>query len=350
MQRRILAWFQAHRRALPFRDDPDPWRVWVAEVMLQQTRVEAMLPRYREFVARFPDPATLAAAEEEAVLAMWSGLGYYARARALHRAARRLARGGGEIPRAAAALKELPGVGEYTAAAVASIAFGEAVAVVDGNVRRVLARLFAVPGAPGRAAFERRIRELADELMRAGGAADPGAWNQALMELGALVCLPKRPRCGECPAAGACRARAAGREADFPERAPRPAATVVSTTRGVVRDAEEGLLLVRRRESPLRGLLDFPGGPCRAGESPRRALAREASRRYRLELVPGRALPPFPHQIMHRKITVFAFEATFAGASPDRLPEGARWVRPDHPPGIAAGAIFRKVLRLLPAP
>lgn len=197
---RILAWFAAHRRPLPFRDQADPWRVWVSEVMLQQTRVEAMLPRYRAFVARFPDPETLAAADEDEVLAAWSGLGYYGRARALQRAARRLARRGAPVPKTFGELKQLPGVGDYTAAAIASIAFGEPVAVVDGNVRRVLARLFAVPGVRGRAAFERRIRELADELMAAGGAADPGEWNQALMELGALVCVAKRPRCGACPA------------------------------------------------------------------------------------------------------------------------------------------------------
>ncbi len=316
--------------------------------MLQQTRVEAMLPRYRAFVARFPDPAALAAADEDAVLAMWSGLGYYRRARALHRAARCLSDHGGRIPQTAAALKALPGVGDYTAAAVASIAFGEPVAVVDGNVRRVLARLFATPGIPGRAAFERRIQKGADDLM--AGAADPGVWNQALMELGALVCLPKRPRCGACPVAGDCRAHAAGREAEFPQRAPRPAVEAVATTRGVVRDPERGLLVVRRSESPLRGLLDFPGGPRRTGEPPATALMREALRRYRLELVPGRALRPFPHQIMNRKITVFAFEAALAGASLDRLPEGARWVRPDHASGIAAGAIVTKVLRLLPEP
>ena len=290
--------------------------------MLQQTRVEAMLPRYRAFVARFPDPAALAAADEDAVLAMWSGLGYYRRARALHRAARCLSDHGGRIPQTAPP-PEAGGRG-------------------GGGTPP------AAPGIRGRAAFERRIRKGADDLM--AGAADPGVWNQALMELGALVCLPKRPRCGACPVAGHCRAHAAGREAEFPRRAPRPAVEAVATTRGVVRDPERGLLVVRRSESPLRGLLDFPGGPRRTGEPPATALMREALRRYRLELVPGRALRPFPHRIMNRKITVFAFEAALAGASLDRLPEGARWVRPDHASGIAAGAILTKVLRLLPEP
>ena len=199
LRRTLLAWFRKNGRPLPFRESPDAWRVWVSEVMLQQTRVEAMLPRYRAFVARFPDPGALADASEDEVLAAWAGLGYYGRARALHRAARELAAEGGGVPDTAASLRRLPGVGDYTAAAIASIAFGEPVAAVDGNVRRVLSRLFMVEGFPGRAPFEGRVRELADRLMEADGGRDPGDWNQAVMELGATVCTPAVPRCGSLP-------------------------------------------------------------------------------------------------------------------------------------------------------
>ena len=193
----LLRWFRQNRRELPFREHKDPWRIWVSEVMLQQTRVEAMLPRYRAFVGRFPDAAALAAASTDEVLAAWSGLGYYRRARALHRAAREVVRSG--FPNTAGGLRRLPGVGPYTAAAIASIAFAEPVAAVDGNVRRVLARLFAVSGPSDRAPFGKRIRGLADRLMAAGGARSPGDWNQAVMELGALVCVPRSPRCEVCP-------------------------------------------------------------------------------------------------------------------------------------------------------
>ncbi len=317
--------------------------------MLQQTRVEAMLPRYRAFLARFPDPAALAAADEDEALAAWSGLGYYRRARALHRAARRLAEAGGEVPRSSAELRKLPGVGAYTAAAVASIAFGEPVAVVDGNVRRVLARIFAVEGVAGRAGFERRIRELADALMATGGARDPGHWNQALMELGALVCIPGRPRCEACPVESLCAARSQGREREFPEPAPKPATVTVRATRGVLRDGEGRLLVVRRQTPPLKGLYDFPGGPCDPGEAPRDALLRAVRERFRLELAVGRSLPPFRHQVMNRRITVFAFEARVAG-TPAGLPEEARWVRPEDMATLPAGAIPAKVLaRLEPA-
>ena len=338
----LLRWFRANRRRLPFRESPaDPWRVWISEVMLQQTRVEAMLPRYRAFLARFPDPAALAAASEDEVLAAWSGLGYYARARALHRAARKLE---GRIPETAAALREFPGVGEYTAAAIASIAFGEPVAAVDGNARRVLARLFAVEGAPGQAPFEQKIRRLADHLM--DRARSPGAWNQALMEFGALVCTPAAPRCGACPMSGGCRARAEGRERELPEKARRPAPVSLRLAQAVIRDPEGRLLLFRRRESPMRGLYELPGGACRVGELPEDAVVREAAARYGVRLRPGRALPAFRHTVTHRRITVFPFEARCEDETPDR----GRWVRLADLDQVPASSLLHKALASLAAP
>jgi A/G-specific adenine glycosylase len=198
-RRRLLRWYAAHARALPWRATRDAYRIWVSEIMLQQTRVAAVLPYYRPFLRRFPTVAALARASETGVLAAWSGLGYYRRARMLHRAARVVMREhGGLLPRTAQALRALPGVGRYTAAAIASIAFGEPVAVVDGNVERVLARFGGSPLSQPQA--WQRAQALLDPRR-------PGDFNQAMMELGATVCLPERPSCGQCPVAAACATR-----------------------------------------------------------------------------------------------------------------------------------------------
>ncbi|HKW68131.1 MAG TPA: A/G-specific adenine glycosylase [Terriglobales bacterium] len=202
-RRRLLDWYDRNRRDLPWRGSQDPYRIWISEVMLQQTRVAAVISYYRRFLERFPDVATLAAAKPEAVLAAWSGLGYYRRARALHEAAKLMVeKHGGELPRSAAELRHLSGFGPYTAAAVASIAFGEPVAVVDGNVERVLARLFAWQQLKRNTAWEAAQRLLAPGR--------PGDFNQAMMELGATVCLPARAQCAACPLFRWCRTRGLG--------------------------------------------------------------------------------------------------------------------------------------------
>lgn len=348
LRRTLLAWFRRNWRPLPFRESPDAWRVWVSEVMLQQTRVEAMLPRYRAFVARFPDVGSLADADEDEVLAAWAGLGYYGRARALYRAARQLAAGGGGIPQEAASLRKLPGIGDYTAAAVASIAFGEPVAAVDGNVRRVLSRLFAVEGVRGRAQFEGRIRELADRLMEADGARQPGDWNQALMELGATVCVARTPRCGSCPVREFCWARIAGRQDEFPERPAPPPAVSVRLGVGVVRDGGGRVLVFRRREAPLEGLYELPCGECRGGESPEAALVRETTARYGVRLRPGRSLAGFRHTIMNRRFAVFPYEAAFEEPAAADAPPGGRFVHPRELHRIPSGSMLAKALAGVP--
>ena len=191
LRRRLLAWYDCHRRDLPWRTSRDPYPVWLSEIMLQQTRVAAVLEHYRIFLERFPNVAALAAASEDAVLAAWSGLGYYRRARMLHQCAREIVgRNGGRFPENSEALQELPGIGRYTAAAIASIAFAEPVAVVDGNVERVLHRI------TGSNLTARQCWERAEELL---SKSRPGDFNQAMMELGATVCLPREPRCLVCP-------------------------------------------------------------------------------------------------------------------------------------------------------
>ncbi len=344
LRRTLLGWFRKNKRPLPFRESPDAWRVWVSEVMLQQTRVEAMLPRYRDFMARFPDPGVLADASEDEVLGAWSGLGYYGRARALHRAVRQLAAEGREIPRDAASLRKLSGIGEYTAAAVASIAAGEPVAAVDGNVRRVLSRLFAVGGVPGRTSFERRIRELADRLMEADDAEEPGDWNQALMELGATVCVARAPRCDRCPVREFCWARLGGRPEAFPERRERPRAVATRLAVAVVRDEEGRVLLFRRRETPMRGLYELPCGECRSGERAEQALVREARARYGIRLRTGRQLSGFRHTIMNRRIAVVPYEADVEEPPPPDAEKG-RFVHPRDLDRIPSGSMVSKALR-----
>jgi A/G-specific adenine glycosylase len=202
-RRHLLRWFHDHQRTLPWRGESDPYRILVSEIMLQQTRVAVVEDRYKKFVAQFPSAERLSRAKEETVLAAWSGLGYYRRARALHRAAKEVVRRG-KFPRTATELMELPGVGRYTAAAVASIAFGEPVAVVDGNVKRVLERVLTRKGNTAKPMVDGDYWKIAGELL---DPRRPGDFNQAMMELGALVCLPAQPLCDACPVSPLCASR-----------------------------------------------------------------------------------------------------------------------------------------------
>lgn len=214
----ILRWYLKHRRDLPWRSTRDPYAIWVSEIMLQQTRVETVIPYYRRFLERFPTVHSLAKASAPDVLALWSGLGYYGRARNLHDAAAMLVREhAGCLPEETAALRRLPGIGEYTAAAITSVAFGRPAAAVDGNVIRVLARIHGLRGRRNSSALRRRVSAIAD---RFAAGPRPGDWTQALMELGATVCLPREPLCGRCPARAACVARRGGQADRYPEAAP----------------------------------------------------------------------------------------------------------------------------------
>lgn len=262
VRRALLAHYDAVRRDLPWRGEEDPYRIWVSEVMLQQTRVETVIPYYRRWLERFPDVQTLASASEDEVLLAWQGLGYYRRARALHAGARMVReRHGAELPATAAALREIPGVGEYTAAAVASIAWGEVVGAVDGNVRRVLARLADRPRLT-----PRWLGAAAQELVDPDR---PGDWNQAMMELGATVCTPRSPRCGGCPLAAWCAARAAGTQEERPAPSVRKAVPQEERAVAVVVDGRGGGLVIRRpTEGLLAGMWSFPDAAIASGRGP----------------------------------------------------------------------------------
>lgn len=215
-RKQLLDWFRQFKRDLPWRRTNDPYRIWISEIMLQQTRVAAVIPYYEKFLARFPDVQALAAAPQEEVLRLWSGLGYYSRARNLQKAAQQIvAQHGGEFPRQEEALLTLPGIGRYTGAAILSIAYGAKHAVLDGNVARVLARLGAIRGDLRESRRWLSLQETAGELLEPES---PGDWNQAMMELGAIVCAPRAPQCLLCPVARFCRARELGDPESFPEK------------------------------------------------------------------------------------------------------------------------------------
>jgi A/G-specific adenine glycosylase len=250
----LLAWYDANKRDLPWRGTHDPYAIWVSEIMLQQTRVAAVIDRYQAFMARFPSVASLALAPEQEVLAAWSGLGYYRRARMLHRAAQLLAaNGGGTLPAASADLRKLPGIGAYTAAAIASIAHGEPVAVVDGNVERVICRLAGWEAGSG--AVLRRVEELAAHLL---DPVNPGDFNQAMMELGATVCTPRNPQCLVCPLAVACKTRGEHKTTPRPRMQSRTIGYALMLHKG--RGGAQEVLLEQRpsAQSVMPGLWELP--------------------------------------------------------------------------------------------
>lgn len=343
--RRLLDWYDRNRRDLPWRKSADPYAVWVSEIMLQQTRVETGRKFYARFLKRFPNAVALAEAPLAEVLAAWSGLGYYRRARELHAAAR-IVRDRGALPTTAAELEQLPGVGPYTAAAIASIAFGEAVPVLDGNVARLLSRWCAEEEPVAKAATRGRLLAIAASLL---DRARPGDSNQALMELGATVCLPAAPDCARCPLASACRAYARGEQRRFPVRASRGTTRQVAQVAAVVESAGR-LLLFRRadQEAQLAGLWELP---LVDATSIRRA-SRELAARYGGEWTIGAAVGRVRHAITTRRFTIVARRATLGGAGNvvAESPVGAEpgWFARAQASTLALTGAARKILARLP--
>jgi A/G-specific adenine glycosylase len=304
-RRELLAWFESAQRDLDWRRTHDPYRIWLSEIMLQQTRVAAVIPHYRRFVARFPSLRSLARARLNSVLRNWAGLGYYSRARNLHRAAKQIVRQhGGKFPRGPEQALALPGVGQYTAAAVLSIAYGEPLSVLDGNVARVLVRLSATNGAVREPRLWRRLAGAASGLL---DAESPGDWNQAMMELGATVCTPRTPRCAECPVAHWCRARALGVADSLPAARRKPktarvslAATVLLDPCGhtlVLRDEEGGALFSR--------LWQFPA--VAAGRNPKLAVREHLQHSLGVPATAIEALASARHTVTFREIRLLPF-------------------------------------------
>lgn len=260
-QQNLLQWYEAGKRVLPWRESRDPYVIWVSEIMLQQTRVEAVVPYFERFIRAFPTVEALATAAQEEVLKLWEGLGYYSRARNLHQAAKIvLEEYGGAVPERYEEIRQLPGIGDYTAGAVLSIAYNQPYPAVDGNVKRVFSRIFAIPDDVKRTDVKKRIEGIAKELIAPGRASD---FNQALMELGALVCIPTTPRCHTCPVQTLCGAFAEGEPARYPvksaARQPKEVVRLVLIVRRMLEDGERFLLMQNPSEGMLAGLWGFPG-------------------------------------------------------------------------------------------
>ncbi len=339
----LLGWYDRQRRDLPWRRTKDPYRVWVSEVMLQQTTVKAVLPYYDTFLERFPTLQALAEESEEGVLGVWSGLGYYHRARNLHRGAQHVAeRHGGRFPKTLEAALAVPGVGLYTASAILSIAQGQPLPVVDGNVRRVLARLLALRGPEYRkdGPYYNRAEELLDRDR-------PGDWNQALMELGATVCTPRNPGCDACPLRSECRGRSLGLVGDLPEgRARRPPVDVRVAAALVEKDGR--VLLVRRPEGRLLGRMwEVPQTTLESRGLP--DLARELEERHGLRVVPGPLAVRARHAITFRRITLEGYRARLEPPVPND-PERILWARPGDVATLPVSSSTRKLLKGLFTP
>jgi len=335
LRRQLLSWYRARRRDLPFRRTRDPYAILVAEVILQRTRVAVGLPYYERFLSAFPTVQDLAAAPESEVLRAWEGLGFYGRARNLHRTAKVIVeRHGGVMPADIETLRALPGVGDYTAGAVGSIAFGLRAPAVDGNATRVLARLYRIEGDMSRGTARQRIRAVAADLVPVDA---PGEWNQAVMELGATVCLPRRPRCRGCPVAAECGAFAAGVQDSIPSgaaRAPVPAtpvAFVVARNRG-------RFLLVRREKGLHAGMYGLPGGEVRDGESPKAAVRRHLAA-LGVRCGAMEPLGPVRHAFSHLRWEGTAFACAAVGKS-----SLAEWVSRDRLSRLPVVPVHRRLL------
>ena len=273
---RLIPWYRAVRRELPWRQDPTPYQVWISEIMLQQTRIEAVIPYYARFLSELPDVAALAAVPEDRLLKLWEGLGYYSRARNLKKAAQLVMdKYGGELPRTAAALRKLPGIGDYTAGAIASIACGEPEPAVDGNVLRVLMRVTACGDDVLSQKTKSRVAEALREVYPSGEEA--GLLTEGLMELGETVCLPNgEPRCGDCPLGELCRARREGLTAELPRRSPKKERRIEEKTVLLLRCGERCALRRREDAGLLAGMWEFPSLPGRlSAEEVRAALAEQ---------------------------------------------------------------------------
>ncbi len=322
---RLLGWYAAHRRRLPWRETADPYAIWVSEVMLQQTQVATAIPYYRRFMERFPTPGYLAGADLQAVLKLWEGLGYYSRARNLHRAAGVvISRFSGQVPDDPAAFRSLPGVGDYIAAAVLSIAFGRVLPVVDGNVKRVLSRLLEIDTPVNRSGAHKIFQVPAMELICPKQPAD---FNQAVMELGALVCRPKNPDCVTCPLSDLCRANRHHTTTDYPKRDASRKIPHRHLAIGVI--LKKGKMLVVRRplDGFLGGLWEFPAVPAEKGQTDRQGVESMLAAETGLKITVDRLLARIRHAYTHFRLTGDVFLCRYAaGRVGLKNAQGHRWV------------------------
>jgi len=326
LQKRLIRWYLEKRRPLPWRETSDPYRIWLSEVMLQQTQVNTVIPYYHRFLKKFPDLQLLAQADQQKVLKMWEGLGYYARARNLHKAAQTVVmEHQGEVPSNWEAFKKLPGVGDYIAAAVLSIAFHRPCAVVDGNVKRVLARLRLLREPVNTSSAHKIFKAAAEKLLDRD---DPATFNQAIMELGALVCAPRKPDCVNCPVRPGCRAYQTGNVDAYPKRIATRAVPQYHIAVGVVCKKDRMLITRRKPEGLLGGLWEFPGGKVAKKESPQQACIREIAEEVNLKVVVDAYLTRVRHVYTHFKIVMDIYCCRYvSGRVRLNGPVDHRWIR-----------------------
>lgn len=347
ISKQILKWYKRNRRHLPWRDTMDPYRILVSEIMLQQTQVETVIPYYHRFIAQFPTVEALARASLQDVLKAWENLGYYARARHLHTAAKEMMEGtGGTVPDKEEELLRLPGVGAYTAAAILSIAFNQRVPAVDGNVRRVLCRLFAIRGPLEDRKTQRRIHNLAADLVPPKTSS---LFNQGIMDLGATICTPRNPACGRCPVNPTCLAYEMGLQETLPVTRKRGPLPHKQMTACVLCDMHNKLLIVRRpAKGLLGGLWQFPGGEKGLGESLQRSLKRVMKSELGIEVRVGAKIGAVKHAYTHFRITLHAFRCTLRGEPPKILNCSSwKWIDPQSLPDFPFSKADRKIMAFL---
>jgi A/G-specific adenine glycosylase len=324
---RLKSWYQKNQRPLPWRKTDNPYLIWVSEVMLQQTQVNTVIPYYQKFIRRFPDVRRLAKAELQDVLKIWEGLGYYARARNLHKAAGVVVeKFGGTVPGSWDEFRSLSGVGDYIASAVLSIAFNTPYPVVDGNVKRVLARVMAMDALVNQSSSDKRFRETAGALLDHD---DPGAFNQAVMELGALVCKPFKPECRACPLKSQCLAFKRKQVVSYPKSLERPASPVRHLAIGVICKNGKALIVRRPENGLLGGLWEFPSGRMEPDESSESACVRMIKEQVNLKVSIQSQLISIRHAYTHFKIKADVFVCDcISGRVRLNGPVDYQWVRP----------------------
>lgn len=348
IQNDLLRWFTDKQRRLPWREDYTPYAIWVSEMMLQQTRVKTVLPYFKRWMQRFPDVASVAAADEQELLKYWEGLGYYSRVRNMHRAARHLVdEFNGRFPRNHEALLKLPGIGPYTAGAIMSLAFNADYAVVDGNVERVFARLFNIDRPVKEAATRTFIWHTAERLLPQGRARH---FNQALMELGATLCLPQNPRCPDCPIQKSCAGHALGLVEQRPVPNKRKASTSIEVAIGVL--VRGGRMLIQKR--PPNGLManlwEFPGGKLQAGETPQQALRREFREELQLSIRDLDPITVIRHSYTSFQVKLYAFRCRLRDARQHPVRKAAValcWVTREQLEEFPFPAANRRLIKLL---
>ena len=343
----LLAWYDQHAADLPWRRSQDPYRVWLSEIMLQQTQVETVKPYFERFLEAFPTVEALAAAPLDRVLKLWEGLGYYSRARNLHTAAQMVARDfGGRFPTTVDGLLLLPGVGRYTAGAIASIAYGLRAPVLDGNVIRVFARLTDLKEDVSQTTVKDRLWKLAEDWLPDD---HPGDYNQALMELGRTVCKPRNPLCTTCPIFLHCAAFNQGTQAQRPVKKARGATPHYDVAAGIIRDSGGKLLIAQRPlDGLLGGLWEFPGGKREGDETLPECLERELQEELAIQVEVGSLFTIVDHAFTHFRITLHAFECRHVSGAPQRI--GVRdfaWIQESQLDDYSFGKADREVIKAL---